>query len=84
MSVCAQKCESSFVSYEAFEVACHALESYCERLMDSQVEKLKVYNAAVHYVQYHAHAVLQHWILTVLTPKQNRRFIVIEPHSRPY
>jgi len=43
MSVCAQKCESSFVSYEAFEVACHALESYCERLMDSQVEKLKVH-----------------------------------------
>lgn len=32
----------SFVSYEALEVACHALESYSDRLSDSESEKLKV------------------------------------------
>ena len=32
-----------FVSYEALEVACHALESYRQRLKDiNEVEKLKV------------------------------------------
>ena len=37
--------EPSFVSYEALEVACHALESYCDRLTDAAVEKLKVCTA---------------------------------------
>ena len=45
MSDCAKKFKSSFVSYEAFEVACHALESYCDRLKDSEVEKLKVFTS---------------------------------------
>lgn len=47
MSDCGQKYESSFACYEAFEVACHALESYCERLQDTQVEKLKVQCSSV-------------------------------------
>lgn len=34
--------ETSFVSYEAFEVACHALETYCDRLMEMETDKLKV------------------------------------------
>lgn len=37
--------ESSFVSYEAFEVACHALETYCDRLVEmenNKTDKLKV------------------------------------------
>lgn len=34
--------QSSFVSYEALEVACHALESYCDRLAEMDTEKLKV------------------------------------------
>ncbi len=34
--------QPSFISYEALEVACHALESYCDRLRDSEAEKLKV------------------------------------------
>ena len=32
----------SFVSYEALEVACHALESYTSRLTDLESEKFKV------------------------------------------
>lgn len=34
--------QPSIISYEALEVACHALESYCDRLRDSEAEKLKV------------------------------------------
>jgi hypothetical protein len=32
----------SFVSYEALEVACHALETYSGRLTDLESEKFKV------------------------------------------
>ena len=77
MSDCAQKYESSFVSYEAFEVACHALEPYCERLMDSEVEKLKVYSSNVQNDH-------QYFNFNISTPEINRRSIVIVPHSRPY
>ena len=34
--------QPSFVSYEAFEVACHSIETYCDRLTDLEIEKLKV------------------------------------------
>ena len=37
-----EKLQPSFISYEALEVACHALESYCDRLNDLELEKLKV------------------------------------------
>lgn len=42
MSDFVRSLQPSFVSYEALEVACHAVESYCDRLKDSAVEKLKV------------------------------------------
>lgn len=34
--------QPSFVSYEALEVACHAIENYCDRLTELELEKLKV------------------------------------------
>lgn len=42
MSDFARKLQPSFVSYEALEVACHALENYCDRLKESDLQKLKV------------------------------------------
>lgn len=43
MSNFVRKLKPSFVSYEALEVACHALETYQQRLKDpEEVEKLKV------------------------------------------
>lgn len=32
----------SFINYESLEVACHSLDSYCDRLIESDIEKLKV------------------------------------------
>ena len=65
---------SSFVSYEAMEVACHALESYCDRLKDSETEKLKASRIS-----------LLSMYLTFLIAFQNSlRFIVIELLWRRY
>lgn len=44
--------ESSFASYEAFEVACHALETYCDRLVETETDKLKVSAASSDIIQF--------------------------------
>lgn len=33
----------SYINYESLEVACHALDSYIDRLIESNYEKLKVH-----------------------------------------
>ncbi len=43
--------QPSFVSYEALEVACHAIENYCDRLTDLELEKLKVRLLVIYTLQ---------------------------------
>ena len=62
-----------FMSYEALEVACHATESYCDRLVEEQVEKLKVglWRFVVPFINWQIHQlgceIGQHeWIVPIL------------------